>query len=80
MTGNLFLQQEISSSGAKFLTQNFFPGQDISGIFYASDAKLQQKGVIFGYISKSRQKWAIFVQNFTGEFKASCQDSWHLGR
>ena len=80
VTGNFSLRQEMSSYGMKFLTQNFFPGQDISGIFHPSDIKTWQKCVIFGYITKSRQKCMLFVQNFAWEFKAFCQDSWHLGR
>ena len=76
MTGNLFLQQEISSSGAKFLTQNFFPGQDISGIFHPSDSILHQKCVIFGYISIATKvhdfcsKFLLKVQGFLPRFLA----------
>ena len=80
VTGNFFLRQEISSCGTKFLTQNFFPTQDISAIFHPYDIKSRLKCVIFGYISKSRQKYVNFAQNFAWEFKASQQDSCHLTR
>ena len=47
VTGYFFLSQDISSCGMKFITQNFLPGQNISGIFLPSDIKSQQKHVIF---------------------------------
>ena len=84
VTRHFFLWQKISSCDSRFLKKylaiNIFPGQDISGIFYSSDIKPWQKWVIFGYISKSQQKCMIFGQNFAWGFKASFQDSWHLGR
>ena len=73
VTGKSSMRQEISSCGTKFLTKNFFPGQDISGIFHPSDIKLQQKCMIFGYISKSWQKCVILVIS-----KNSNKSAWFL--
>ena len=87
VTEHFFLSQEMSPWDRKFLPvtqsflhQNFYPGQDISGIFQPSDIKSWQKCLIFGYISKLWQKCLLFVQNFAREYKTSCQDSWYLGR
>ena len=85
VTGNLLLWQDISScdrkflSVTKFLTLNLFPGSKFS----------QQKCVIFSHISKSWQKYLIFVKNprvqgFVGRFLQPCplksHPAWSIGQ
>ena len=85
-----FLWQDMSSCDRKFSpeTGNFFLWQGVSfqkflygaGYFWNIWSfwyKIKAKVLSFLVIS---QKSVIFVQNFTWGFKASCQDSWHLGR